>query len=220
MPLPSSPVGRGGPPHSWGGKTRPGCSASRLVVEAAGLASPFMGRWPAARAGGAFPEEWPQQARLPTLLAAECDQLQAGAMRPARTVRARKLRSEMTRVEWKLWSRLSRRQVAGFKFRRQAPIGPYFVDFYCPALRLVIEVDGPLHGETVLEDAERDRWLIRQGYRVFDSALTRHTTRLTTFWRPSIGRLVGERPSPIRGPPHKWEASRLEVEPAIARLDR
>jgi very-short-patch-repair endonuclease len=87
-------------------------------------------------------------------------------MRPARTVRARKLRSEMTRVEWRLWSRISRRQLAGFKFRRQAPIGPYTVDFYCPARRLVIEIDGPQHADAVPEDAERDRWLSSHGYRV------------------------------------------------------
>ena len=90
----------------------------------------------------------------------------AAPMLPARTQRARRLRAEMTKVEWKLWSRLSRRQLAGFKFRRQAPIGPYVVDFYCPALRLVIEVDGPHHDETELEDAERDRWLKARGYRV------------------------------------------------------
>jgi very-short-patch-repair endonuclease len=72
----------------------------------------------------------------------------------------------MTEVERKLWSRLSRRQLAGFKFRRQAPIGPYVVDFYCPAGRLVIEVDGPTHIATEIPDAERDRWLEARGYRV------------------------------------------------------
>ena len=87
-------------------------------------------------------------------------------MRPVRTQRGRQLRREMTRVEWKLWSRLSRGRLAGVRFRRQAPIGPYVVDFYCPAGKLVIEVDGPAHAETLAQDAVRDDWLKSHGYRV------------------------------------------------------
>jgi very-short-patch-repair endonuclease len=72
----------------------------------------------------------------------------------------------MTGVERKLWSHLRRRRLAGHRVRRQAQIGPYFVDFICLAARLVIEVDGPSHDESGEQDAARDRWLESRGYRV------------------------------------------------------
>ena len=107
----------------------------------------------------------------------------------------------MTKAELKLWSRLCGRQLAGFKFRRQAPIGPYVVDFYCPARKLVIEVDGPQHGETKLsefQDAERERWLEAHGYRVirFTADEAYYNTDGTLeflYWE-----LVGEGPTPPR----------------------
>jgi very-short-patch-repair endonuclease len=60
------------------------------------------------------------------------------------------------------------RQVGGWKFRRQHPIGPYFVDFYCPAAKLVVEIDGPTHGEAAqwVYDERRAAWLTSQGYEV------------------------------------------------------
>jgi very-short-patch-repair endonuclease len=118
----------------------------------------------------------------------------------------------MTQVERKLWSELSRRQVGGFKFRRQAPIGPYVVDFYCPARRLVIEVDGPQHGETPLsefQDAERDRWLQARDYRVIrftsDEAYNETDDVVETlYWElvgdsPTPPRLATRRTSPLNG---------------------
>src|SRR5215468_1460399 len=58
---------------------------------------------------------------------------------------ARGLRKKLTDAERRLWSRLRLRQLNGLKFRRQAPIGPYVVDFLCLERRLVIEVDGGQH---------------------------------------------------------------------------
>jgi very-short-patch-repair endonuclease len=74
----------------------------------------------------------------------------------------------MNQTEWRLWDRIRARQVAGWKFRRQHPIGPYFVDFYCPAARLVVEIDGPTHGEVPqwAYDERRAEWLKQQGYEV------------------------------------------------------
>jgi very-short-patch-repair endonuclease len=46
------------------------------------------------------------------------------------------------------------------------PISPYIVDFFCPARRLIVEVDGGQHSETAERDAERDAWLGAQGYKV------------------------------------------------------
>ncbi len=56
----------------------------------------------------------------------------------------------------------------GSHFRRQAPIGPYVVDFFCPAKRLIIELDGGHHNEDAMakRDAERQRWLEDEGYHV------------------------------------------------------
>jgi very-short-patch-repair endonuclease len=90
-------------------------------------------------------------------------------MPPApRTERARALRQGMTNVERRLWSRLRMRQVNGWKFRRQAPIGPdYVVDFLCIAARLVIEVDGPSHDDARWQhDVDRELWLRSRGHRV------------------------------------------------------
>jgi len=79
---------------------------------------------------------------------------------------ARGLRHEMSQTERRLWYRLRDRQVSGAKFRRQVPIGPYFVDFACLSARLVVEVDGDHHDALRQADAVRDRWLGEQGYQV------------------------------------------------------
>lgn len=79
---------------------------------------------------------------------------------------ARELRKHLTEAEQRLWLRLKRRQVAGMKFRRQQPIGPFVVDFVCFERKLIIEVDGGQHAEQVSYDAERSRWFEAQGYRV------------------------------------------------------
>ena len=85
---------------------------------------------------------------------------------PTRTILARDLRNNMTRVEWWLWSRLRFRQLDGWKFRRQAPIGDYIVDFVCLSARLVVEIDGPDHEYREAQDARRDAWLESEGFHV------------------------------------------------------
>jgi very-short-patch-repair endonuclease len=79
---------------------------------------------------------------------------------------ARKLRVNATHSEMKLWSALKNRKLGGFKFRRQAPIGKYVVDFVCHERSLVIEADGGQHIEKAETDAQRTRWLESQGFRV------------------------------------------------------
>jgi very-short-patch-repair endonuclease len=71
----------------------------------------------------------------------------------------------MTEAEKLLWSRIRSRQLSGYKFRRQHPIGVYIVDFFCPDLNLVIEVDGGQHADN-LGDEKRDAWLSSEGYRI------------------------------------------------------
>jgi very-short-patch-repair endonuclease len=58
-----------------------------------------------------------------------------------------------------LWGLLRGRRLAGFRFRRQHPIGPYVVDFYCPAHRLVVEVDGLSHADRAEDDRRRQDYL-------------------------------------------------------------
>ncbi len=78
---------------------------------------------------------------------------------------ARRLRTVPTDAEIRLWSRLRRKQLEGFRFRRQHPMGRYVVDFFCPDARLIVEVDGGQHAESA-SDVVRTRWLEAQGYRV------------------------------------------------------
>jgi very-short-patch-repair endonuclease len=73
----------------------------------------------------------------------------------------------MSPPEVRLWVQL-RRQLQGLRFRRQHPIGPFVLDFYCDAVRLAVEVDGEHHalGSAPLHDLERDEWLTLRGIRV------------------------------------------------------
>ena len=82
------------------------------------------------------------------------------------TARTRQLRKTPTDAEQVLWSILRRRQVSGYRFRRQAPIGQYIVDFACFENKLVIEVDGGQHVESASYDAMRTAWLKQEGFRV------------------------------------------------------
>lgn len=65
--------------------------------------------------------------------------------KPELLVLRKELRNELTPAEATLWKLLKNRQVAGLKFRRQHSVGPYILDFYCPALKLAIELDGESH---------------------------------------------------------------------------
>lgn len=87
----------------------------------------------------------------------------------ARTKQARSLRKAPTSAEAKLWSRIRRGQIEGFRFRRQHPIGRFIADFACIEARLVIEVDGATHSTDAerANDARRTDWLESEGWRVF-----------------------------------------------------
>ena len=70
----------------------------------------------------------------------------------------------MSLPEVKLWGEL-RRRPGGLRFRRQHPIGPYVLDFYCASAKLAVEVDGLAHdmGDRPERDRRRDEWLREQG---------------------------------------------------------
>jgi very-short-patch-repair endonuclease len=84
---------------------------------------------------------------------------------PRNTHRARTLRHSATPAERHLWTAL-RNSAQGAKFSRQMPLGPYFADFICRDLKLVIELDGMSHETSADYDQARDAWMAAQGYRV------------------------------------------------------
>ena len=112
-----------------------------------------------------------------------------------RRAAAKKLRANSTPHERILWRALKELPINGSHFRRQAPIGPYVVDFFCPPERLIIELDGGHHNED--EEAERDRarqdWLENEGYRVIRFWNSEITSDLTAVLERIYVELYGSR---------------------------
>ncbi len=79
---------------------------------------------------------------------------------------ARRLRRDQTPAEAVLWRHLRAKRRAGFRFRRQQPVGPYVVDFLCSRAALVVEADGETHLGKEESDAARQSYLERQGLMV------------------------------------------------------
>ena len=112
---------------------------------------------------------------------------------------ARKLRNNLTEAEKYLWYVLRLKDL-GVKFRRQAVIGRYIVDFVCYERRLIVEVDGGQHADSEY-DKERDEWLRGQGFKIL------------RFWNNDIlenregvlENIIEHLQSPLPNPPHKGE---------------
>jgi very-short-patch-repair endonuclease len=85
---------------------------------------------------------------------------------PVPLERARRLRREDTRAEARLWNALRAHRLGGWKWRRQVPKGSYIVDFLCPEVGLVVELDGGQHSEQAAYDARRTAYLNSLGLRV------------------------------------------------------
>jgi primosomal protein N' (replication factor Y) len=101
---------------------------------------------------------------------------------------ARRLRSNPTEAERRLWHHLRRRQLGGFRFRRQHPIGSYITDFVCLAARLIVEVDGGQHADSPA-DIRRTAWLESRGYRVlrfWNSDVLTNTDGVLTVIRDAL----------------------------------
>ena len=86
-----------------------------------------------------------------------------------RTRHARRLRARTTHAEDHLWALLRGRRFEGLTFRRQAPVAGKIVDFLCPELKLVIELDGGVHDLRIVEDAERELLIAEAGFLVLRS---------------------------------------------------
>ena len=89
----------------------------------------------------------------------------------------KKLRSLPTKAEYVLWQEL-RKEKTGFRFRRQVSIGAFIVDFYCHELKLIIEIDGPIHENQKEYDYIRENYLKNSGYKVI-----RFTNEEVLFYR-------------------------------------
>ncbi len=88
----------------------------------------------------------------------------------------RHLRKNMTETEVLLWSRLKGRQLGGYKFRRQYSVGSYILDFYCPSMRLAVEVDGGPH----------NLWKNRAKNEKRTKYLEKHDITVIRFWNNEI----------------------------------
>ena len=108
---------------------------------------------------------------------------------PKTTRLARSLRKRETWGERVMWSWLRDKRFSEYKFRRQHPAGPHFLDFFCIEARLNIEVDGSQHGlpENLIADAARDAFLTAQGIktlRFWNGRLRREKEVVRdTIWR-------------------------------------
>jgi very-short-patch-repair endonuclease len=121
-----------------------------------------------------------------------------------KTTRARNLRRAYTEVEMRLWQKLRNRQL-GVDFRRQHPAGRFILDFYAPALRLVIEVDGGQHAQHTVRDAERTRWLASRGatvLRFWNSDVTQNLPGVLEAIAAKIAELRASGMTPTR----RWRA--------------
>jgi len=111
------------------------------------------------------------------------------------TRRARQLRQSLTRSEAALWAEL-RKGKLGERFRSQHVLAPFIVDFYCPSLRLVIEVDGDVHEGREDADARRDRILMERYdvtiLRFKNDEVLSETGKVLERIRCAIIRIVGE----------------------------
>ena len=78
------------------------------------------------------------------------------------------LRSNMTDAERVLWRRIRRGQIKGVLFYRQKPIGGYIVDFYCPKLKLIVEIDGDVHfyERNIAADKKREEYFNKLGLKI------------------------------------------------------
>ena len=82
---------------------------------------------------------------------------------PSLQSKRKDLRNNSTSAESTLWNMLKNKQVMGMKFRRQHSVGPYILDFYCPQIRLCIELDGHNHFTSIgdTQDDARSEYLLK-----------------------------------------------------------
>lgn len=119
--------------------------------------------------------------------------MQKQSINPALLQFARAMRHNPTSAESFLWQVLRARQFAGFKFRRQHPVEPYILDFYCPEIQLAVEVDGGQHAtiKGIEYDAQRTAFLAGKGIKLIrfwnHEVMTQSEDVLNHLWNIIIG---------------------------------
>jgi very-short-patch-repair endonuclease len=106
---------------------------------------------------------------------------------------AKSLRRQMSLPEVLLWKAIKGRKLNGLQFRKQHPVGPYVLDFYCEAARLAVEVDGGSHdfGDRPERDDRRDAWLLARGVRTLRLSASLILTDVDDATRTIIARIEG-----------------------------
>lgn len=115
--------------------------------------------------------------------------------------RRRELRNNQTSAEKILWSKISKSQISGLRFLRQYSIGPYILDFYCPKIRLDIELDGSVHfqREAKIYDKDRARYLADLDVceiRFWNDDVLKNTKETLDKLSTKIKKLIGKYESP------------------------
>jgi len=105
----------------------------------------------------------------------------------------------MTDVEGMLWARIRGRQLQGFRFRRQHPIGRYIVDFICLELQLIIELDGGQHMDQQQYDVRRSQWLQNNGFKIVRFWNNDVTGDIDSVLQAIYLCLPPSQPSPLKG---------------------
>jgi very-short-patch-repair endonuclease len=118
---------------------------------------------------------------------------------------ARRLRTHPTEAERLLWRHLRLRQLIGYKFRRQQPLGGYVVDFVCLEKRLIVEVDGGHHAAQVGSDRHRAAWLKAEGFRVLRFWNTEVLQQIEAVQTRIWAVLSGEESPPPQSSPARGE---------------
>jgi len=124
----------------------------------------------------------------------------------SKTLRARNLRRSYTDVEMKVWQKLRNRQL-GVDFRRQHPVGNFVLDFYAPAVRLAVEIDGSQHAQTatIAGDQSRTRWLEERGVtvlRIWNSDVVQNVSGVLEVIAAKVAELQSSGMTPTR----RWRA--------------
>ncbi len=121
---------------------------------------------------------------------------------PGRLERARSLRRTDADAEMRLWHALRSRQLTGWKFRRQHPVGPFVADFVCLAASIVIEVDGAHHAEQRAKDDARTRFIESKGFRVIrfdDGQVLKELEAVLEVIRLALDAAPHPNPLPVNG---------------------
>ncbi len=114
--------------------------------------------------------------------------------------KARSLRKNQTDAERRLWYHRRDHRLAGYKFRRQHPIGPFIVDFLCQEAWLIVELDGGQHALQLEEDRSRTAYLEKRGFRVVRFWNNQVLSEIESVLTVILGLLEADLPSPRPSP--------------------